>query len=125
AGFAGLSAARRLAQLCPGSRIAVIEAKEVGQGPAGRNSGFMVDLPHILATGGYSSSSADQAKREIAENRFAIAFAASAAEEYGMPRETFNPAGKINAAATARGERLNLEFSRSLRDLGEPFEVLD
>lgn len=124
-GFAGLSAARRLAQLCPGSRIVLLEAKEVGQGPAGRNSGFMVDLPHILATGGYSSKNADHAKREISENRFAIAFAASAAEEYGMPRDVFNPAGKINAAVTARGERLNQEFSRSLRDLGEPFEVLD
>lgn len=125
AGFAGLSAARRLAQLCPGDRIVVVDAKEVAQGPAGRNSGFMVDLPHILATGGYSSKTLEHATREITENRFAIAFAASAAEEYGMPRDTFDPAGKINAAVTARGERLNAELSRSLTELGEPFEMLD
>ncbi|RUW51064.1 FAD-dependent oxidoreductase, partial [Mesorhizobium sp. M1A.F.Ca.ET.072.01.1.1] len=38
-GFAGLSAARRLAQLRPGDRIVLLEAGEVAKGPAGRNSG--------------------------------------------------------------------------------------
>ena len=38
AGFAGLSAARRLNQLLPDAKIVVLEACEVGEGPAGRNS---------------------------------------------------------------------------------------
>lgn len=125
AGFAGLSAARRLAQLRPGETIVVVEAREVAQGPAGRNSGFMIDLPHNLAAGEYSPGDAAQARQEIAHNRFAIAFAAAAAAEYGMARSTFDPCGKINAAATERGEKLNADFARSLARMDEPFEVLD
>ena len=103
----------------------VVDAREVAQGPAGRNSGFMIDLPHNLAAGEYSPGDAAQSKQEIAHNRFAIAFAASAAAEYGMARSTFDPCGKTNAAATARGEKLNADFARSLARMGEPFEVLD
>lgn len=125
AGFAGLSAARRLAQLRPGERIAVVDAREVAEGPAGRNSGFMIDLPHNLAAGEYSPGDAAQAKQEIAHNRFAIAFAAAAAAEYGMARSTFDPCGKTNAAATARGEKLNADFRHSLARMGEAFENLD
>ncbi|MBE7183260.1 MAG: FAD-binding oxidoreductase [Methylobacterium mesophilicum] len=125
AGFAGLSAARRLSQLRPGETIVVLDAAEVGVGPAGRNSGFMIDLPHNLASGEYSPGSAEQSRREIAHNRFAIAFAASAAEEYGLARDMFDPCGKTNAAATPRGEKLNADFARSLAQTGEPFEKLD
>jgi glycine/D-amino acid oxidase-like deaminating enzyme len=126
AGFAGLSAARRLVQLRPGATIAVVDAREVAQGPAGRNSGFMIDLPHNLTAGEYSpGDGAESTKQEIAHNRFAIAFATVAAAEYGMARSTFDPCGKVNAAATARGEKLNADFTRSLARMGEPFENLD
>lgn len=124
-GFAGLSAARRLAQLRPGDTIAVLEAREIAQGPAGRNSGFMIDLPHNLAAAAYSPGDAAQSSREIAQNRHAIAFAKSAADEYGMPQSVFDPAGKINAAATERGEKLNATFARSLNLIGERFETLN
>ena len=50
AGFAGLSAARRLTQLHPGARIVVLDAGRIAEGAAGRNSGFMIDLPHDLAS---------------------------------------------------------------------------
>lgn len=125
AGFAGLSAARRLAQLQPGATIVVVDAREVAQGPAGRNSGFMIDLPHNLAAGEYSPGDAAQAQREIVHNRYAIAFAAAAAADYGMPRRVFDPCGKTNAAATARGEKLNADFARALERMGEPFALLD
>jgi NADPH-dependent 2,4-dienoyl-CoA reductase/sulfur reductase-like enzyme len=47
AGYTGLAAARRLAELQPQARIIVIEATEVGEGSSGRNSGFASprDLP--------------------------------------------------------------------------------
>lgn len=125
AGFAGLSAARRLAQLRPGAGIVILDAKQVAEGPAGRNSGFMIDLPHNLAAGQYDSGDAATSKQEIAQNRLAISFAASAAEEYGMSPETFVRCGKTNAAATRRGENLNRDFARSLGQIGEPFEMLD
>ncbi|EJM63736.1 glycine/D-amino acid oxidase, deaminating [Pseudomonas sp. GM50] len=125
AGFAGLSAARRLSQLHPGDSIAIVDAHEVAKGPAGRNSGFMIDVPHSLSSGEYSVAGESATSLEIAQNRFAIAFAAEAAREYGMSTETFDPSGKINAAATERGMKLNASFAQSLQSIGEQYELLD
>ena len=125
AGFAGLSAARRLTQLRPGDKVVVLEARELAQGPAGRNSGFMIDVPHNLSSGEYSTAGEDATAREIAENRFAIAYAAEAAAEYGLGRHAFDPCGKINAAATARGLAMNERYAASLQRIGEPSRLLD
>lgn len=125
AGFAGLSAARRLTQNRPGERIVVLDARELAQGPAGRNSGFMIDVPHNLGSGEYSSGDAGGTMLEMAQNRLAIAFAKEAAAEYGMPQATFDPCGKINAAATARGLALNEGFAASLARIGEPLRRID
>ena len=123
AGFAGLSAARRLRQLRPDDRIAILEASRVGEGPAGRNSGFMIDLPHVLQSRHYGGK-ADEDRRQTALNRAAIAFAADAAAEYAMGEEAFSRAGKVNAAATAKGLRHNEAYARHLAALGEPHTLL-
>jgi glycine/D-amino acid oxidase-like deaminating enzyme len=112
AGFAGLSAARRLSQLRPGERIVVLDAREIATGPAGRISEYMIDVPHSLSSRGYSVESEELTALEIEQNRFAISFAAEAAAEYGMSAETFDPSGKINAAATERGMKLNENYAR-------------
>jgi glycine/D-amino acid oxidase-like deaminating enzyme len=125
AGFAGLSAARRLTQLRPGERIVVLDARELAQGPAGRNSGFMFDVPHDLSGGEYSSGDAAGTRLEMAQNRLAIAFAKEAAAEYRMPQATFDPCGKNNAAATERGLKLNESFGASLEAIGEPLRRID
>ncbi|MHA3903000.1 NAD(P)/FAD-dependent oxidoreductase [Castellaniella sp. WN] len=125
AGFGGLSAARRLRQLRPEDRIVVLDAQEIAIGASGRNSGFMIDVPHNLTSGNYSVGGAASSQLEIRQNRMAIAFASGAAEEYGMPVTTFDPSGKINAAATERGLKLNRAFADSLRQIGEPSETLD
>ncbi len=125
AGFAGLSAARRLQALRPGEKIVLLDAGEIGKGTSGRNSGFMIDVPHNLSAGEYSSGGAEATQVEMAQNRFAIGFARDAAQEYGMSRETFDPAGKINAAATSRGMKLNASFGQSLKAAGEKYLFLD
>jgi len=125
AGFAGLSAARRLTQACPGARIVVLDARELAQGPAGRNSGFMIDVPHNLSSGEYSSGDTGGTMLEMAQNRLAIAFAKEAAAEYGMSQATFDPCGKINAAASERGLKLNESFAASLEGMGEPLRRID
>ncbi|TIQ28768.1 FAD-binding oxidoreductase [Mesorhizobium sp.] len=125
AGFAGLSAARRLAQLRPGDKIVLLEAGEIAKGTAGRNSGYMIDVPHNLSSGEYSVASETVTVAEIAQNRFAISFAADAAAEYGMSMRTFDPSGKINAAATNRGMKLNANYGRSLQGIGEKHRFLD
>ena len=124
AGFAGLSAARRLVQLQPDAQIVVLEGKKVAEGPAGRNTGFMIDLPHDLASDDYAGS-ADNDRRQTAMNRAAIDFARQTAEEYNMPSEAFNPCGKTNAAATAKGLNHNADYARHLDLLDEPYQLLD
>lgn len=125
AGFAGLSAARRLLQIEPEAKIAVLDALEVAQGAAGANSGYMIDVPHNLSSGDYSAGDHASDLEEIEQNRLAIAFAAQAAEEYDMPVDTFDPSGKINAAATKRGLKLNDRFRHSLEQIGEEYKLLD
>ena len=124
AGFAGLAAARRLQQLYPAASIVIIEAGQVGSGPAGRNSGFMIDLPHALASGSYGGESAEDL-RNIRMNRAAIKFTAEAVSSFGLPHEVFDPCGKINAAASHTGDRHNSRYARHLDALGEPCEMLD
>lgn len=124
AGFAGLSAARRLRQLHPQDRIVVLEASEVAKGPAGRNSGFMIDLPHDLSSSDYGGA-LDRDAAQTAENRFAIAFARQASAEYEMHPEAIVAAGKINAAATAKGHQHNVDYAAHLAAMGEPCEMYD
>ncbi len=124
AGFAGLAAARRLSQLCPSDKITVLDALRVGEGPAGRNTGFMIDLPHDLASSDYGGDvSAD--KSTIARNRAAIAFAQDMVDALGVPRDAFQKVGKINGAASAKGMQHNAEYAAHLTQLGEPSEALD
>jgi len=124
AGWAGLAATRRLTQLRGGDRIVVLDACRVGEGPAGRNSGFMIDLPHKLSGEGYEGALAED-KAQTAMSREAIAFAAEAAEELGMTDEAFVQCGKINAAANDTGVKHNETYARHLAAMDEPFEVLD
>ncbi len=124
AGFAGLSAARRITQLEPLASVIIIEAQQVASGPAGRNSGFMIDLPHALVTGSYGGEYSEDS-RNIRMNRAAIAFAAECARSFGFADEAFDPCGKINAAASRFGKRRNETYARHLDALGEPYELLD
>ncbi len=123
AGFAGLSAARRLIQLQPDAKIVVLEAGRVAEGAAGRNSGFMIDLPHDLASDDYAGAGDDRAM--IALNRQAIAFAREAVEQYQIDPNYFDPAGKVNGAASAAGHAHNESYAKHLASLGETAEVLD
>ncbi len=123
AGFAGLSAARRLAQLDPQLRVAVLEAGDIAEGASGRNSGFMIDLPHDLSSDSYAQGEHD--RETIAANRLAQAFARNVAEEAQLPIEVFDPSGKVNAAATEGGEAQNRSYAEHLSAMGEASTHLD
>lgn len=123
AGFAGLSAARRVLQLDASARVVLLDAGRIGAGAAGRNSGFMIDLPHDLASEDYAGSGDDCSL--IALNRKAIGFAQDAAHAYGIAPDFLDPAGKVNGAASAKGEAHNRSYAEHLHTLGEPSEWLD
>lgn len=124
AGFAGLSAARRLSLLRPNDRIVVLDATRVAEGPAGRNSGFMIDLPHDLASDDYGGK-LDSDMAQTRSNRAAIDFASDMAQAFDLSPEAFARTGKINAAATEKGHRHNRDYARHLKTMGEAHEMLD
>lgn len=123
-GFAGLAAARRLTQLVGSEeRIAVLEANQLAKGAAGRNSGFMIDLPHELNSETYSGAiQADQ--RQIKLNRTAIKFARKLAEEREFDKQIFDPCGKITAACTEKGLKHLSSYRHHLEALNESYEIL-
>jgi glycine/D-amino acid oxidase-like deaminating enzyme len=122
-GFAGLAAARRLRQLEPSLNIAVLEAGRLAEGASGRNSGFMIDLPHELTSDDYAGHGDDRGV--IALNRQAIAFARGAVEDYGINPTYFEPTGKANGAASETADALNRSYADHLTLLGEPNQRLD
>jgi glycine/D-amino acid oxidase-like deaminating enzyme len=122
-GFAGLAAARRLRQLDPTIRIAVLEASRLAEGASGRNSGFMIDLPHELTSDDYAGHGDD--RETIALNRYAISFAEGAVEDYEIDRNFFERTGKVNGAASEGADALNRSYAEHLTSLGEPNERLD
>lgn len=118
AGFAGLAMARRLAEHAPNARIALIDAQRIGQGASGRNSGFVIDLPHK-----FSLEHPDPAHKQklLSLNRFAIEQLASLVAKYNIDCQ-WSAAGKYQGAVGARGEAYLDHFEHLMTDLGEPFE---
>jgi glycine/D-amino acid oxidase-like deaminating enzyme len=123
-GFAGLTAARRISELEPTAKVAVVEAFRLAEGPAGRNSGFMIDLPHDLASDDYGGQAARD-HQSIRHNRAAISYACEMVGTFGLPNECFQKIGKINAAATEKGIAHNQAYQDHLAHLNEPYDILD
>jgi len=123
AGFAGLSAARRIRQLQPTASVIVLDALRVAEGSAGRNSGFMIDLPHDLASHDYAGAGDDRALIDL--NRAAIQFGGDAVDEYGIDPNFFDRAGKVNGAASATAHAHNESYAKHLASLGEHSETLN
>ena len=85
----------------------------------------MIDLPHDLASETYAGQDAGDDLDHTRANRQAIAWARSFAETAGLEREVFDPCGKINAAASPAGHRMNLAYAAHLERMGESSELLD
>lgn len=121
AGFAGLAAARRLGELLPEARIALVEAGRVGQGASGRNSGFVIDLPHNVDSENIENVEAN--RRFLRLNQAAIAWLAELVETHQI-RCDWRRRGKYQAAVTERGERFNGPFVRGLKLIGQEYQEL-
>ena len=122
AGWAGLAAARRLAENRPSERIAIIDAAAAADGASGRNSGFAIDLPHTIGGSG------DENEGALGYMRLARAAIASLKEQidaHGIDCD-WREQGKYQAAVTDRGTAAYLEpFAVALARLGEPFEWVE
>lgn len=125
AGFAGLSAARRLGQLDPSLRVAVLEAGVVGDGPAGRNSGFIIDLPHEVSSEDYGGTALQKSRDHITLQRRAVTFATDLAAEKAWPREVLDMCGRYNVAMSDEGDHHILDYAKQLDQLGEGYTLLN
>lgn len=125
AGFAGLSAARHLRQIVSNAKLVIVDAGRVAEGGAGRNSGFMIDLPHELTSHDYAGGNAGRDRELTRLNRHAIDFAGEAVKDYAIPEGYFRRAGKINGAASRVGLEANKSYAAHLSALKEPHELLD
>jgi len=122
AGYAGLAAARRLAENSPNERIIVLEAGEAGENASGRNSGFGVDLPHVV---GSAQDDLAGAHAHLRLSRTALQYLEQIVEKHRIACD-WSRAGKYHAAVTARGEAEMLApFIAMLKILGEPYRILD
>ena len=124
-GFAGLSAAYRLTHLRPKDKVVVIDALKIGEGSAGQNSGFMIDLPHNISASGNYTDSLEKDKKTIELHRHAMRFAKEIAEECNVAKEDFLQIGKINGAATESSIAWNDQYQKQLQDLKEDHQVFD
>lgn len=123
AGFAGLAAARRLTQLRPEDSIVVLEAQRLGWGANGRNSGFMIDLPHELNSESYGGAR-EADLQQIRQNRAGIAYARETADALGLDG-VIRPLGKYHGATDGNGLKALKAFCGHLEALEEPYSVLD
>ena len=101
AGVTGLAAARRIAELEPQSRVLVIDATTVGDGSSGRNSGFLINLPHNTGMSGHGSP-IEVARKQIALYNTGLEWLKSLIDQYQIDCG-WNPVGKYHAAATTDG----------------------
>lgn len=118
AGFAGLAMARRLAELQPNARIILIDAQRIGQGGAsGRNSGFVIDLPHKFSL---EHPDPEHKQKLLSLNRSAIAQLDTLVSKHSISCQ-WSAKGKYQGAVGARGEAYLDHFEHLMKDLGEPY----
>ena len=122
AGYAGLAAARRLAENEPDAHVALIDAGEAGENASGRNSGFAIDLPHNV---GSSLEELGGSHRFMRLARHAIGYLEAQIKAHGIACD-WSRDGKYHAAVSPRGvDEVLTPFAKELQALGEPFEWVE
>ncbi|MEM9631030.1 MAG: FAD-binding oxidoreductase [Pseudomonadota bacterium] len=101
AGVTGLAAARRLAENRPGQKIVLLDAREVGQGASGRNSGYSVAISHF--GGGFSREKIDEYRRVNRINQAGLALLRERIEANSVACQ-WRESGFYHTAADSRSE---------------------
>lgn len=103
-GYVGVAAARRLAELEPDRTVLLLEAEEMGEGPSGRNSGFVGPGPNAPLA--WRGDTADEAAlKHIRLTRAAIDILKRLVRENAIDCLWDEAAPRFDAAATSRGLR--------------------
>jgi len=119
AGYAGLSAARRLAELHPEQRIALVEADRVGRGTAGRNAGFAIDHPFLQEAKG----DVERGARVLRLHQAGVAMLDRLVKTHKIDCQ-WSRRGKYQVAGGAKARRILEATAKLLAGLEQPFEVV-
>jgi glycine/D-amino acid oxidase-like deaminating enzyme len=119
AGVTGLAAARRLAELAPEARIILLDEYRVGYGASGRNSGFIIDTPHL------SEQVGDETNQRLSRMVVAgLAELEGLVHKHGIECE-WSPRGHLTAVVESkRVEKLHATC-RTLDTVDEEYEWLE
>lgn len=121
AGWTGLAAAHRLSEHEPNARIVLLDAGRVGYGAAGRNSGFLFDLPFVFAEDAYRGRE-DDGRQEIGLYRAVIRHMRKFVQDHQVDCG-WSEIGQYHVAADREGERELAVVEAGLRTLGETFST--
>lgn len=122
AGFTGMAAARRLAELLPEQRILLLDGQHVGEGASGRNSGFIIDLPHNVDAQNIQDRDANRRTQRL--NLAAIAELRKLVQDHAIACD-WTEGAKIHAAAEPVGEAELDRLAAGLRRMEVPFAEPD
>ena len=121
AGYAGLAFARRLASLQPAAKIVVLEAGTAYESASGRNSGFIIGLPHNIGSSTAELKKA-QAYRQLLQA--GIQRLKRIVDDYHIECG-WETAGKYHCQVACGQERILRAYCASLNQMAEPYQLLD
>ncbi len=114
AGYTGLSAARKLGELCPNQKIVIADAQLAGEGASGRNSGYLVDT--TLNDGFTSNKELVNYKKKADIYKLGINVVKKFIKEYQVDCD-WNECGKYFASSKINDKKILENFSETLTKL--------
>jgi glycine/D-amino acid oxidase-like deaminating enzyme len=114
AGYTGLSAARKLAEIYPNKTITLIDAQLAGEGASSRNSGYLVDT--TLNEGFASDRDLENYKKKTDIYKLGIEAVKKFIQEYQVDCD-FNECGKYYASSKIDDQKILENFSKTLSKL--------
>ena len=115
AGYTGLSAARKLAEIQPDKNIILVDAQLAGEGASGRNSGYLVDT--TLNDGFTNNKKIENYKKKTDIFKLGINSVKKFIKEYQVDCD-WNETGKYFASSKAEDKKILISFGEILSKLG-------
>ncbi|MDA1284800.1 MAG: FAD-binding oxidoreductase [Proteobacteria bacterium] len=122
AGYTGLSAARKLAELHPNQKIILVDSQLAGEGASGRNSGYLVDT--TLNDGFSSNKNLNNYKKKSDIYQLGIKSVKNFIEKYQVDCD-WNEAGKYFASSKTTDKKTLNNFADTLSKLDFEFKILN
>lgn len=123
AGWMGLHAARRYAELRPNAKVVLVDAGRIGNNASGRCMGFAIDLAHNPRNQNFAEDHKGNSE-ELLVNLEGNAYLKNAVEELGVDCD-WDPQGKYHSAATESGVQDLRNFSKALDRMSQKYRWVE